>query len=148
MVSLLNHEGGNRHSAPLHFPPETHYARVNPTRSPLMHRALLALAGLFGALGVATAAAGSHTADPLLGLAANFLLLHAPALIGLSLLRDNRIAIGAACVLAVGVILFAGDLAMRARAGTSLFPIAAPIGGGAMILGWLGVSVAALVQRR
>jgi uncharacterized membrane protein YgdD (TMEM256/DUF423 family) len=113
-----------------------------------MHRALLALAGLFGALGVAAAAAGSHSADPLLSLAANFLLFHAPALIGLSLLRDNRIALGAAFVLSVGVILFAGDLAMRARAGTSLFPMAAPIGGGAMILGWLGVTIAALVQRR
>jgi len=111
-----------------------------------MHRALLAFAGLFGAVGVAAAAAGSHGADPLLSLAADFLLFHAPALIGLSLLRDNRMALGAGFVMVVGVILFAGDLAMRARASTSLFPMAAPIGGSAMILGWLGVAAAALVR--
>lgn len=111
-----------------------------------MHRLVLALAGLFGALGVAAAAAGNHAADANLTTAAYFLLFHAPALIGLSLLRANRVAATAALVLAVGVILFAGDLVMRSRAGTALFPFAAPIGGGAMILGWLTVSIAAFWQ--
>lgn len=108
-----------------------------------MHRSLLALAGLFGALGVATAAAGSHGADTNLSIAANFLLVHAPVLIGLSLLRDNRLAGMSGWVIAAGVALFAGDLAMRSQAGTPLFPFAAPIGGGTMILGWLGVAGAA-----
>ena len=39
--------------------------------------------------------------------------------------------------------MFAGDLVMRAQAGTPLFPMAAPIGGGTMILGWLLVAGAA-----
>ena len=107
-----------------------------------MHRLLLALAGLLGALGVAASAAGSHGAETNMSTAGLFLVLHAAALIGLSGWRENRAALIAGCVLAVGVILFAGDLTMRARAGTALFPMAAPIGGGAMILGWLGVAVA------
>lgn len=109
-----------------------------------MNRLLLALAGLFGALGVAASAAGNHGAETNLSTAGTFLILHAAALVGLSAWRDNRAALLAGCVLAVGVILFAGDLAMRARAGTALFPMAAPIGGGAMILGWLGVAIAGL----
>ena len=107
-----------------------------------MHRLLLALAGLLGALGVAASAAGSHGAETNLTTAGTFLIVHAAALVGLSAWRDNRAALIAGCVLAVGVILFAGDLTMRARAGTALFPMAAPIGGGAMILGWLGVAIA------
>ena len=87
---------------------------------------------------------GSHGADANLTTAANFLLFHAPALIGLSLYRDNRLAGIAGLVLVAGVALFAGDLVMRSRLGTPLFPLAAPIGGGTMILGWLLVTGAAL----
>jgi len=113
-----------------------------------MHRLLLAIAGLFGALGVAASAAGSHGVETNLSTAGTFLLIHAAALIGLGTWRDNRAALIAAGVLAVGVIVFAGDLAMRARAGTPLFPMAAPIGGGVMILGWLGVAVAGFWKPR
>ncbi len=107
-----------------------------------MHRLLLALAGVLGAFGVAASAAGSHGAETNLSTAGTFLIVHAAALIGLSAWRDNRAAPIGGLVLAVGVILFAGDLTMRARAGTALFPMAAPISGGAMILGWLGVAIA------
>lgn len=113
-----------------------------------MSRLLLALAGLFGALGVAASAAGSHGAETNLTTAGTFLLIHAAALIGLSRFEANRTAMLAGIVLAVGVILFAGDLAMRARAGAPLFPFAAPIGGGAMILGWFVVAAAALRKPR
>lgn len=113
-----------------------------------MHRWLLALAGILGALGVAASAAGSHGAETNLSTAGLFLILHAAALIALSALRDNRVAAIAGVILAVGVILFAGDLAMRARAGTALFPMAAPIGGGAMILGWLAVAIAGFWNRK
>ena len=87
---------------------------------------------------------GSHGADANLSTAANFLLFHAPALIGLSLYRGNRLAGIAGWVLVAGVALFAGDLVMRSRLGMPLFPFAAPLGGGAMILGWLLVAGAAL----
>src|SRR6218665_3888199 len=57
-----------------------------------MHRPFLALAGLLGATGVATAAAASHGGDTNLGIVANFLLFHAPALIGLGLVPGSRLA--------------------------------------------------------
>jgi len=109
-----------------------------------MSRLLLALAGLFGALGVAASAVGSHAAQTNLATAGTFLLIHAAALVALSRWRDNRLALLGGLVLAVGVVLFAGDLAMRARAGLPLFPFAAPAGGIGMILGWLLVATAAI----
>ena len=118
------------------------------SKDPTLHRTLLALAGLTGALGVAAAAMGSHGADANLSTAADFLLFHAPALIGLSLYRGNRLAGIAGLVLVIGVALFAGDLAMRSRLGTPLFPFAAPLGGGTMILGWLLVAASALLGEK
>ncbi len=114
----------------------------------LASRMLLVAAGLCGALGVAAAARASHTADDNLGIAANFLLLHAPALIGLSLMTVNRVAVAAGAVLLIGLALFAGDLAARSLLGSPLFPMAAPLGGGGLIVGWLMVAVAGLVGRR
>lgn len=111
-------------------------------------RLLLVAAGICGALGVAAAARASHTADDNLGIAANFLLLHAPVLIGLSLMAWNRVAIAAAVVLVIGLVLFAGDLVARSQLGGALFPMAAPVGGGALIVGWLMVAVAGIVRRR
>ncbi len=115
---------------------------------PVPYRPLIVVAGLFGALGVAAAARGSHGGDDNLGIAANFLLLHAPVLIGLSILAASRMAVIAGAVLGLGVALFAGDLAMRAFTGNALFPLAAPIGGGTMILGWILVVVTGIVGRR
>jgi uncharacterized membrane protein YgdD (TMEM256/DUF423 family) len=106
-------------------------------------RPLLALAGISGAAGVALAARGSHAAEADLAIAANFLLMHAPVLLGLSLLKANRVSQVAGYVLVLGLILFAGDLAMRGETGTSLFPLAAPLGGGGLILGWLLVIASA-----
>src|SRR6185312_13737679 len=91
------------------------------------NRALLAVAGLAGALGVALAAAGSHRADANLGIAGNFLLFHAPVLLGLSLLVGSRLANLAGWLLAAGLAVFAG-----------------PVGGSGLILGWLLVIATAL----
>ena len=113
-----------------------------------MYRPFLALAGLLGAVGVATAAAASHGGNTNLGIVANFLLFHAPALIGLSLVPHTRLVTVAGYVLTVGLALFCGDLAMRSLAGNALFPMAAPIGGGTLILGWLLVAASALFIRR
>lgn len=114
---------------------------------PDLSRPHLVLAGLAGAAGVALAARGSHGGDANLTIAANFLLLHASALIGISLLGRNRASLAAGWVLAVGLVLFCGDLVMRATMGTPLFPMAAPAGGFALIAGWLLVVVAGLVRR-
>ena len=113
-----------------------------------MYRPFLALAGLLGAAGVAIAAAASHSGDTNLGIVANFLLFHATALIGLSLVPRTRLGTIAGYVLIVGLAIFCGDLAMRSLAGNSLFPMAAPIGGGGLILGWLLVAASALFTRR
>ena len=113
-----------------------------------MYRPFLAIAGLLGAAGVATAAAASHGGDTNLAIVANFLLFHAATLIGLSLAPASRFVKIAGYVLLLGLALFCGDLAMRSATGNALFPMAAPIGGGSLILGWLLVAAAALFTRR
>lgn len=111
-------------------------------------RLLLVAAGLCGAFGVAAAARASHTADDNLGIAANFLLLHAPVLIGLSLMAANRVVVAAGVVLLAGLAVFAGDLAARSLLGGPLFPMAAPIGGGGLIVGWVLVAAAGVWGER
>lgn len=117
-------------------------------------RALLALGALAGLLGVAASAAAAHLsgADSL-KTAAQFLLFHAPAILGLVALAatgtthrpTTRLA---AAALVVGLALFSGDLALRALHGTPLFPMAAPTGGFALMAGWLLAAVAAFVPTR
>ena len=45
-------------------------------------------------------------------------------------------------ILLVGVTLFSGDIAARTLWGHRLFPMAAPIGGSTMIIGWLVLAAA------
>lgn len=115
---------------------------------PSPSRPLLVIAGLCGVVGVAAAAYASHASEPNLAIAAQFLLLHAAALLALSILATQRLLLVAALVLALGLVLFAGDLAMRDLVGTALFPFAAPLGGGGLIAGWTLVAVAALFKPR
>lgn len=110
------------------------------------NRPLLAAAGLCGALGVMLAAAGSHRADGNLSTAGNFLLFHAPALIGLSLLAGRRLAKIAGWVLIAALVLFAGDLTSLSLLGHSAFPLAAPLGGVGLIVGWLLVAATAFAR--
>ena len=107
-------------------------------------RPLLALAGLCGALGVALAAAAQHGGYADLAIAASFLLVHAPALIGLSLLPRGRLLTATAIVMVIGLALFCGDLVCLTYLGHSLFPMSAPLGGTAMILGWLLLAATAV----
>lgn len=111
------------------------------------NRSLLAVAGIAGALGVGAAAAASHLGQPNLTIAADFLLLHAAALIGISLLA-NRLASIAGWVLVVGLALFAGDLTLLSLNGASPLPVMAPTGGGLLIVGWLLLAASAFTGRR
>jgi len=111
-------------------------------------RPLLSLAGVSGALGVALAARGSHAAEGDLAIAANFLLLHAPVLLGLAMFKANRLSQVAGYVLVVALLLFSGDLAMRGELGHPLFAFAAPIGGAGLILAWLLVAISGWVGWR
>ncbi|MGB6326183.1 MAG: DUF423 domain-containing protein [Methylocella sp.] len=116
--------------------------------------AAAAAAGLTGAGGIILAAAAAHgVPDPRLQTAASFLLLHAAAtlaLCGLALAVPRRGIwfLGAAGFFLSGSLLFGGDLAARALAGTRLFPMAAPLGGTILIFGWAFVTVAALIVMR
>ena len=110
----------------------------------------LFLAGLMGAAGIALAAAAAH-AKPGAGLesAAHMLLFHAVAVLAASALIDSGRLWRPVAFLAVagwiaGVLLFSGDIAMRAFAGGKLFPMAAPIGGSILIGAWLALAVSTL----
>lgn len=115
-------------------------------------RGLAAAAGLAGALGVIAAALAAHGGEPggaLLETAARFLLVHAPALLVLALVPApwRPVARIAGWLLAGGLVLFAGDLALRAAAGHGLFAYAAPLGGMLLVLGWIAVALMALTGR-
>ena len=119
-----------------------------------LDRALVALACLAGLLGVALSAAAAHIpgADSL-KTAAQFLLFHAPAILGLTGLgrlglARPALARGAAGLLVLGLILFCGDLSVRAWLQHALFPMAAPTGGFALMAGWLVGILCALVPAR
>ncbi len=92
---------------------------------------LVALAGLFGAAGVGAAALAAHRpAGPDLQIAANFLLFHAAAIVAVAgnEMRPRPLFLMSASTLALGTLLFCGDLTRRALADAALFELAAPIG--------------------
>ena len=108
---------------------------------------LAAVAGLFGAAGVGLAAAGAHLAGgSVVTTAAQFLLFHAAALVALctaAAISGRPVGIcAAASMIALGTILFSGDLALRGLAGVTPLHLAAPTGGMILIVGWLGAAVA------
>ena len=110
---------------------------------------LAALGALCGAAGVALAAAGAHRGGDgaIATTAGYFLLFHAAAVMALvaalgTTARGNRLLAVAASLLVLGVALFSGELALHALAGLRPLPMAAPIGGSLMILGWLVAAVA------
>lgn len=114
---------------------------------------MVAIGGLFGALGVASAAAAAHNdATGLLAPASAMLLAHAPVLIALYAARTHISFVStAALILTIGTILFTGDLTVgyanamdintTGQLADGLFPMAAPIGGVLMIAGWLVIIV-------
>lgn len=117
-------------------------------------RILLFIAGIAGAAGVALAAISTHAAGgDVLALAAQFLILHAAAAAGTVALAARGAGAGralttiATAALLVGAVLFSGDLAMRALAGTKLLWGTAPYGGSTMIVGWLALAVGGLLSR-
>ena len=106
---------------------------------------LAGLGALCGAAGVALAAAGAHRGgDGVLATTAGyFLLFHAAAVIALvARAAGDRLLAVAASLLVLGVALFSGELALHALAGLRPLPMAAPVGGSLMILGWLVAAVA------
>ena len=110
---------------------------------------LLIYAGLAGAAGVGLAAAGAHGNDmTALTSPAYFLIMHATAAAAIIAVATRAEHPGAfllaALVLLVGASLFSGDIAARTLWSVRLFPMAAPIGGSTMIIGWLLLSAAGI----
>ena len=75
-------------------------------------------------------------------------LTQAPALLAFGLVPVRGICLRAgACAIGLGAALFCADLAVRHFLGPHLFPYAAPIGGTAMIAGWIAVAIGGLLVR-
>jgi len=118
-----------------------------------LRRALIVLAGLMGACGVALAALSAHGEDTArLAPASAMLLFHASAAMGAVALAGRAvhaaIAMTAAAGFVVAAALFSGDLTLRHFAGHGLFPFAPPIGGTLLIASWLALALAAIWPRR
>ena len=112
--------------------------------------------GLFGAVGVIAGAIGSHllqerlqtTEFAVFTTAITYLLLHSAVLfacgVALYSQADNRWFKLAGGFLVIGIVLFCGSLIIRSVTG-SLFPTnVAPLGGSALILGWLFLAIGGL----
>jgi uncharacterized membrane protein YgdD (TMEM256/DUF423 family) len=105
--------------------------------------ALLAGA-LFAAVGVALGAFGAHGLRQMLDAtrmgwwhtAVDYQMWHAIALVALSAVpaRTGRATIW---LLSIGILLFSGSLYLMALAGWRWLGIVTPLGGAAMIAGWL-----------
>ena len=112
----------------------------------------LALAACIGAGGVMLLAAASHAAPGNATIAGQMLLFHASALMAAALARDAghlhpHVGFVSIAGLAVGVIVFGADLALRGFGYGRLFPMAAPIGGTLTIAGWIVLLAAAVLAR-
>lgn len=117
-----------------------------------MRKAILVLAAVYGAAGVALLAAGSHAAPGNVTVAGQMLLFHAPALIAIFLAIGSRalhraVGLAAVAILALGVGLFSIDLSLRGLGFGRLFVMAAPIGGSMTILGWVVLAAAAALGK-
>jgi uncharacterized membrane protein YgdD (TMEM256/DUF423 family) len=109
-----------------------------------INRVFAGLGGLFGAAGIAAYAVSAHSAEGHMATIAPILFIHAPAFLALSLLaRVSRPAYFGAWVLVLGLLFFIGDLMSRDAIGDRLFPLAAPLGGSLLILGWVIVAATA-----
>ena len=114
---------------------------------------LLAAACAIGALGVIAAAGATHGGGGTrLAAAAQILLAHAPAVLGIALAasgdeRPTRLLASAGWTMVVGASLFAADMTARHFLAQPLFPMAAPTGGVLLIGAWLLAGFAFLRSR-
>ena len=115
---------------------------------PRQAMSLAVLAALMGAAGVVLAALSTHADGGELGrTGAEFLILHAAAIVGVAAhirvadWRTARALLVAGGALALGTLLFSGDLTARAFGGGRLFPMAAPGGGTLMIFSWIALAI-------
>jgi len=113
-------------------------------------RLAIIIAGVLGATGVAAAAGATHLGDDhILGSLSQIALTQAPAVLALGLMGGTSLLTRAATALiGLGALVFSADLAAIHFQGASPLPMAAPVGGSAMILGWLMLIPVAVLYRR
>jgi uncharacterized membrane protein YgdD (TMEM256/DUF423 family) len=116
---------------------------------------MLGLGGALGALGVALGAFGAHalksrlTADDLaiFETAVRYQLFHAVALLGLAAWTDRAAGgklVWAARAFGLGVLIFSGSLYLLVLTQQRWLGAITPLGGVALIGGWILVALAAL----
>ena len=113
----------------------------------------LFVAGLNGALAVLMGAFAAHALGPdhayatAFATAAHYHLIHAAA-IGVAALAARGAAAPrartAAMLFLVGIVLFCGSLYLLTLTGVRAFGYATPVGGLALVAGWLTLALAAL----
>lgn len=113
-------------------------------------RLAIAAAGILGAVGVMAAAGATHLGDTrILGSLSLIALTQAPAVLVLALMAGRHWSTRIATLLiGGGALVFSLDLVALHLMGASPLPIMAPIGGSAMILGWVVLIPAGFVGRR
>jgi len=122
-----------------------------------LSRLFLLLAGLSGAMAVAAGAFAAHGLPPLRGdytvtlwrTGSHYQMVHALALMLAVLLSRSQDGAGRLLMLsggafATGLVLFPGALYALGWWGPSWLGAVAPLGGGALILGWLLLALAGL----
>jgi uncharacterized membrane protein YgdD (TMEM256/DUF423 family) len=119
-------------------------------------RLFVALGALLAALGVALGAYGAHALRARLApealaiyqTAAQYQMWHALGLLGVGLLCNvlpgSTWLRASGWLLALGVVLFSGSLYLLAATGMRWLGAVTPLGGSALILGWLAMAIALL----
>ncbi len=111
-----------------------------------MNRWLVASA-LFGAIGVVLGAFGAHGLKSRLSddqlaswnTAVEYHLLHTLALLVVALLADSRPVTISAVSWSIGIVLFSGSIYLLCLGGPRWLGPVTPLGGVALIVGWLGL---------
>jgi uncharacterized membrane protein YgdD (TMEM256/DUF423 family) len=118
-----------------------------------MIRVWLAIAGLGGLASVAAGALAAHLADgpkaaELLRTGTLYGMVHAAALVAVVAIGARRLAVRlAGWGFAVGIVLFSFSLFALAAGAPAWLGWATPIGGGALMIGWLALAAIAVSRR-
>jgi uncharacterized membrane protein YgdD (TMEM256/DUF423 family) len=118
-------------------------------------RLWLVVAAILGTSGMAFGAGGAHELRPLIApeylptfeTGVRYHLLHAIAVLALALAAEHRPVALPAGLMTLGTALFSGSLYALALGAPSRLGLVTPVGGVALILGWLSLIRLGLARR-
>jgi uncharacterized membrane protein YgdD (TMEM256/DUF423 family) len=118
-------------------------------------RGWLIVAAVLGASGVAFGAGGAHGLRSLMApeyvqtfeTGVRYHLLHAVAVLSLALAAEHRRVAVPAALMTLGTLLFSGSLYALALGAPTRLGIITPLGGVALLLGWLALIRLAFAHR-